>query len=945
MNEISMLGLRRQARALVQEAQEALDEIVLPAILCDRLGDASEQSLKEIAAGKRTDLRLPRFLAISGKGGPGHEEWSNVTLFDHATSVGMAAAHFVALDLLAAEVETETLRASVATALAVGLLHDIDKLLEKDWKEVTAEEACAIFHRYRIGPFLDRFGVTLTPEQFTALISYDEVRTTFRLPAPRIPDYLANIVRRHVRLADKLDSLWLHGLPSETAKTVLEAWAKALRKDASFFHPEAFSDYAPMVIFDPHHPFILAKLADALEHTCETMTGMRPLFHAVRDETLVSLLPAEQAEAIKAAAIEEVAQAIPFDSEILFSAVGIPKISGARPDWAILQALVRKGIPTGDVRRLLAVNMADLEAHEAELRRLAVAAGCPVVSTEKLPGGKTLPLIRMPQEDEAEFAAVRQACLVSLAVGVEEATPDKALSRKAREESLARLLGDLPETLASFGDLTRRTSLTLLATARMEQDSAFAAELEALMETWFGEQGVFATLPDKTTPVRQAVRQRLQAMAAGEVVEAPAASQHCLITGEPVLGHPVEGKDGLYGIKSSALSYREGRAEQKFREQAEVYLSPISYAEYRMRAASFARIKGGEDGIPLRLSSPTAGGIFSLTVKEMNDRDFGLFDMVRADRTRLTYDGLESYYGRTQLGRFEQMPNRFADRITFLRIAMEAAQRYGRPLHLFSGLPYPRRDFFHCDCIDPELRALLGGDSFRLEELPKAIGLLKLVGLIAGVRKEGGLGLVDAAKSFCLPHSRFAAACLAWATARDRAPEAGKPGRMDVSSQTLVTLNDHIANEVARMDQDKSIAPPVELGRKACRIQRRPGWDASANDESFLLRTAIEAATDAYRQGWRDREGLIAAVAGRIAVDGENRKKGEFYSSAAHREPGQRIDDAIQDFAETFVDRAWNGAFKGRPPSSGELRTFQAAYRWAFTRSAVKDAKADLPAA
>ena len=148
------------------------------------------------------------------------------------------------------------------------------------------------------------------------------------------------------------------------------------------------------------------------------------------------------------------------------------------------------------------------------------------------------------------------------------------------------------------------------------------------------------------------------------------------------------------------------------------------------------------------------------------------------------------------------------------------------------------------------------------------------------------------------------------------------------------------------MDEDNTVAAPVLLGRLASTIQRRPGRDASAKDETFLIDMALEGALYAYKNGWHDREGLIAEVAGRIRIDGERRQEGArgFYSASANRESGQTISDAIESLAEDFVDRAWFGTFKGRPPSAGDFRNFMAAYRWTFTRSVVKgSSRPDLP--
>ena len=137
------------------------------------------------------------------------------------------------------------------------------------------------------------------------------------------------------------------------------------------------------------------------------------------------------------------------------------------------------------------------------------------------------------------------------------------------------------------------------------------------------------------------------------------------------------------------------------------------------------------------------------------------------------------------------------------------------------------------------------------------------------------------------------------------------------------------------MDEANTVAPPVLLGRLASTIQRRPGRDSSAKDETSLIDMALEGALYAYKNGWVDREGLIAGVAGRIRVDGERRAR-RFYSASANREAGQTIEQAIGSFSECFVDQVWSGAFKGRPPSNADWRNFSAAYRWTFSRTLPK---------
>ncbi|HSK41933.1 MAG TPA: hypothetical protein VK943_19365, partial [Arenibaculum sp.] len=200
---------RRQAAAVVKEVRTAFNEVVLPRILADRIDRLSETDTKEIRAGRRIDTRLPRFLSVSGKGGPGHEDYTNVTLFDHVTSVGMAAATLASLDLLASELDLDVVRRCAAVALAVGLLHDADKLLGVDWRAVDDAEVERLLELYGLDVFLARFGVELNGGQIATLIAYTEIRAAHHSSGVRVSDTDVQVVRRYVRLADTLDGFWL----------------------------------------------------------------------------------------------------------------------------------------------------------------------------------------------------------------------------------------------------------------------------------------------------------------------------------------------------------------------------------------------------------------------------------------------------------------------------------------------------------------------------------------------------------------------------------------------------------------------------------------------------------------------------------------------------------------------------------------------------------------
>ena len=158
------------------------------------------------------------------------------------------------------------------------------------------------------------------------------------------------MARRYVRFADALDGVWLRGVPALTVRGVLKAWKHEIGSGSRFFVPQAFGDYRPLLISDPHHPFILARLAAEIDYHCEEVSGMRPLFHAVRDETLVSLIPDDSFETIARNAFDAVADSLPFESKIIVSPAGVPKIGGSKPSWAACAASSSKACRLGPGR-------------------------------------------------------------------------------------------------------------------------------------------------------------------------------------------------------------------------------------------------------------------------------------------------------------------------------------------------------------------------------------------------------------------------------------------------------------------------------------------------------------------------------------------------------------------------------------------------------------------
>ena len=474
--------------------------------------------------------------------------------------------------------------------------------------------------------------------------------------------------------------------------------------------------------------------------------------------------------------------------------------------------------------------------------------------------------------------------------------------------------------------------------------------LDGVFARWFAPSAMFANMTDKASPVREAVYERLRTLCLGRAVTPEDAPFACFITGEPTNVAPIAKDDKLYGIKSSAFSNRAGTPEAKFSEDAATRLSPASYAEFKLRGSVKARAGLVADGLPVRVCSPSAGGLSSVAFSNLDNVEFSIAELLRQSTERPHYSGLESFTRRCHFGRYESLPSCFADqssggsvawgRVTFFKAAIQAAYRYGRAVHIFSGLPVPRPEYFYSDCLDPELRLLLGRDGFRLEELPTAIERLDIVSRIAAPAKDNGLNMAATAKAFCVPATRLGAGCLAWAAAT-----ATKDGKA-VQPALAGRLDEFIQQEIQRMDAESKTNPMVKLGRLAAPIQQGSSYDAGANTEAFLFRTAFEAADLSTTRGYTDRDSLVADVQARIVMEGGRRTEGSkgLFASAENRAAGQSLNDAIQVFAVCFVDDYWLGACRGRRPPASLLSADVATYRYVFTHTKRSKAKPAKPA-
>lgn len=898
-----------------------------------RIGTLDGRTSADVASGRKRDLRPLRMMTVSGKGGPGHEDTLNVTLFDHSLNVACGAMLLAARDL-ADEAEEDALRRIIATVAAVGFAHDIDKELGIAWDGVGVGDCAAFIERWGLSRWLSSNGVAVTPEQFHSLVKAVETRTAVASPAKGIPGYLFNACRLYVRAADRLEGTFLRAWMSNDHGSVCKAW-NAVR--GAMAHPASFDTYSPFIISDPHHPFLLDALQSMIGGACLAITGSGPLFNVLQDNTLISFLPDAERDRIISLATEDLKDSLPFETRLHIGSKLSVKLVGPAPGAGAVRELIRRMLLLDKGISLLSVKNADVSTNGSLddrgqfVRRLASSAGCPAFDNPRT--SATTPAVVRPKENSPELADVVTAASISFGLGVEVKSRNKTFSPDARMESVtAEYKIVLPDWASNADRVTRRTLVALAAAAAIREGRGKDPFAEGGCFRVLIEKGLFSDQSDKGDLVRKAVGEHVARLVSGVIGERAQGRNHCIVTGLPVDDTwLVSQPDGLHGLKSSAISYREGRSEDRLRERSDVHVSPVSYAEFRLRKEAESRKGRGEmKSVPVRLVSMTSQGMFGAAASRGGDiRDVATFDILRGDRANLTLSPLETYMGQVRIGRFEDLPARFVDRVGFFRRCMQSALRLGRPIHVFQGLPMPRPEFFVTDCFDPELRTLVGGTGLRIEQIRIAMRLLGVVEFIGRPRKEGGLNDVGLAKSFCMRRTRFEAACLAWWSAINDSDDkvSGSPYVGDL-------FNNIIPKEMERMEAEKETSVVVDLARLARSIQRAALSSDTNNRLTLLLRTAIEAAEATYKDGDRTEEGLVAAVAGMLAEETERAEKSSarFFSGSHTRPPKRTITDQIEEFATIFVRNVWLGRFHGRPATHNQKRVLLASYVFAFRR-------------
>ena len=919
--------------------QDFLEQVVNQGVLNERIGALSDEQARKIQKTTHIDARVLRLMAVSGKGGwdPSSPERSaifaqstNVTLLDHLLSVIRGAMLLAALDWLGRhpDMETSILQRRLRVIAVIAFLHDLDKLLELPRNTVLPlDEISSAMERYQLTAFLGQDAL-LTPEQIRYLIEQVEDSQTMRSPVRDFPPREFETLTGYIALADKLDGIWLSSDPDRGG---LPGVLKRLQTDQTLA-TDALRQWRPLDISDPHHPFLLDELQRWVSWISVRQAGVPPLIELHQDGRLFLLLPSASFDAIVDKALTGLCADLPFQLELSISNRGIPALYNGQPDHFALQTFIADldDRQLGSLFRL----KSDLKDHLTPY----LDEGLDAVGLQpRWPTQAEATITPYPKPSELSLEAQhhlhRAAHLVLLLNLKLDAKKMQVADYAEREAQLLTLIPEQrPQWLADIGDDASRRVLTALwATAWAEHDPDLDSAVwgdGGLLQGWLeGDEhqtGFRQGITGRGTQIMHAVRRHFNQLLGGQRIapEDETATGRCLFTDEPVpFNESIDQSLGLYGVRVSAFSGRDGRPESITSERAHTNVGPVSIAEHKLRSQAHAQQGGKPSGVPTLISSPTTSGLFG-GLRLPSDRSLmglSLYDLSRQEVKKGTvYQGTEVFQARYRMARFERMADNVEGQINQLRMLLQATRRVGRPIHIFRGLPTLERAFFYYDAMPRLLVDLIGSHSLRLEQIPMALDQLRLAQTLI---ETNGLGY-DVLRHYASRKTRFGALCLAYCHLHNMDKAGNKSDRWAMSRlyQDFVQQQEHL-----NMSTDEGAF--VRLGTLAARIQS--SRISSTNDELLVFKFCMETATAARAAGQNDAQSLIYAVAGELETNLVRKGK----AAASKYREGQSLKDGCIELATFFIHDIWNGVLKRRPPSQTNRRVFSSIYRMAFLQA------------
>ncbi|GAB6146147.1 HD domain-containing protein [Desulfocicer niacini] len=905
----------------------------------------SVKAKKQIAKGTHIDPRPLRLMTISGKGGytanpdlqSKYNKYYNITLLEHLLSVVRGSLLLASLDWLSRnpDMDTSLIERRLAMVALIAFLHDIDKDLGLARNEAIPLEGLEErITRYGIPFFLKPFGLILSSEQLRYLIEKVEATQAHRHHPEILPPRELENLARYVRLADQLDGIWVS---SDPEKGGLKGVIDCLKNDQGALRSDLCKNWKAIQLFDPLHPFLLDELQRYLSRFSLHLAGVPPLIEVHQDGHFFMLLPSEQYDAIVDKGLSALCNGLPFNLYLDISNRGLPSLYNGQPNYDELEAFIKE-LDTKQKSGLLKIKTDLKDSLNDVLDNLLSDIG--LEPRWPKPTGQLLTLYASFNDfDQEAIDWAHYALLLALLLNlnVKSKPKDKVLTPTQRELALLEIVDISPPSwLSSIKEDTSRRTLTSLWV------TAIAAENDELIDSiWEGEYSLLRQWLEGTkelagfnsfilgdgVEIIRTTRQRIVQLLSSKRVQLTSENEkgRCIFTDEPVpFANTIKQATGLYGVKISAFSGREGRPESVVMTQAHTNVGAASLAEHKLRAQSHT-IQGGRDnGVPTLISSPSTQGLFG-GLALADDKMMGavsLYDLSRLQVSKgRVMSGMEIHSRRYRIARLERIPEKLADQVQIMRMLLTACRRTGRPFHLFRGLPQQRKEFFYYDAMPQVLIQLLGGRSLFLEQIPNALNKLQIIN---DLLETTGIGH-DVLKLYANPKTRFKAACLSWCHLKDLEDD-----NKDKKVKLMEELKDIYMNVLEgdkKMNEDDGAL--VKLGTAAAGIQQNPGGRSSTSDQLLVFKLCLEAVTIAQKQHQTDTASLIYAVAGELESNLVRREKA---AKKANRN-GKTLMEGCESVAAIFVNEVWPSAFGNKFPSQKSRRVLSSIYRIAFLKA------------
>ena len=948
-----------------------MEECVMKHVIFDVVGSESNNRSNKI------DRRTIRLISISGKGGWSQNQnlatrWqnnNNISLLDHVLSVGRGALMFWLhdnYDEKISEKDKETIIRVAYSVVCIAFLHDIDKDLQLGRNDdISASAIEERMKRYGIDAFLKKQGINISSSAMQNYIERVEGTQAYKNPPATDYDRLIAEACPYVELADKLDGTFASldkGKGIDGVVKMLERW------------PLPQSDYLKqwekIEIHDHLHFFLLDRFHEALSNTCSDLTGFRPLIEIVHDGTLLCVIPKADSAKIKEKALDRFIDALPFKLRFSVNNKLACKFVGAEASWvACKNAMAPTNWNSGnsDFSNLLALPREFAQSHKEEIDNLFELAH--IDNTwggfdSKSTSATVKPAFECPDGGQWDFEIDPVHTLMFLVVMLNHAYLKKRESNKVtidadyRERELRTLMQSdkrhIPDFIVNLHDGRSRRILVALWTVSEIQklygyDFKEAKSIlnsvvssNGLVGRWIEGTdeylGISCQIPDEAGEIKRALHQRFSAYTSGTMVipyDTDEYSKRCILSNEPVNKfRNVDASSNAHGIKVSAFSGRDGRNDHLASSKSDTHLSLVSLAELILRQIA----QGGQKGkdLPPIISSPTSTGLFGGLVfeNENSEESLSLYDFSSLDHKKgKVYEGLACQTKRIRVARLESMPTKEQDIVAFLHRTAVAAQRLGRPIHIFRGMPYRHPAILFYDAIPSWLEKLIGGNSLRIEQLPNAITKLELY---KNISQANGLG-IEWARKLAEPQNELGALCVAW----DHSLNRDNSKNSHVWYNIRVQTHDHARNIICIDEKGNTMKlknndhPLIRLAWLATQIQKRRNESASSNKQLLCWTISINFILNAKFMlkdkslNMNDRNALILGIAS--SLEEELKRKGDA-AARKHRDD-KSLSEGCIDYATHFVDEVWPEIFQSKEPTSTQQRIAKAIYRFALLES------------